>query len=178
MTAWLRRSLSRLVHLVRPGRAEAELARELASHLALLEDDLLRRGVPKQEAARAARLALGGVERTKDLHRDERSFVFVEDAVRDAAFAVRLLRRNGLAAATAALSLAIGIGANTAVFSVLNALLFRDPTGVSEPSRLVDVGVSRPDGGFEPGSYPTYLDLRRGSRRSTGSTPATCSPRP
>jgi predicted permease len=161
MTAWLRRSLSRLVHLVRPGRAEAELDRELASHLALLEDDLLRRGVPKEEAARAARLALGGVERTKDLHRDERSFVFVEDAVRDAAFAVRLLRRNGLAAATAALSLAIGIGANTAVFSVVNALLFRAPIGVSEPSRLVDVGISRPDGGFEPGSYPTYLDLRR-----------------
>lgn len=161
MSAWLRRSLSRLVHLIRPGRAEAELARELASHLALIEDDLRRRGLPAEEAARAARIALGGVEQAKDLHRNARSFAWVEDARRDAALAARLLRRNALVTATAAVSLAIGIGANTAVFSVVDALLMRAPAGVAEPDRLVDVGVSRTEGGFDPGSYPTYLDLRR-----------------
>ena len=71
-----------------------------------------------------------------------------------------MLWRNPTVTATAVLSLAIGIGANTAVFTVANALLFRGPAGVAEADRLVDIGVARPDGGFNPGSFPIYTDVR------------------
>jgi putative ABC transport system permease protein len=157
----LKRLVSRLANLFRPGHAEGELSRELAAHLALIEDDLRRQGLSPEDAQRQARVALGGVEQTKELHRDARSFAWLDDARRDAGYAVRLLRRQPIMAATAALSLGVGIGANTAVFTVANALLLRPPAGVVEPNRLVDIGVGRPDGGFNPGSYPTYLDLRQ-----------------
>ena len=85
--ASLRRLWSRLVNALRPGRAERELARELASHIALLEDEYRRRGMPPQEARRAAALALGGVEQTKELHRDARSFAWVDDARGDVLYA-------------------------------------------------------------------------------------------
>ena len=71
-------------------------------------------------------------------------------------------------AVTAVLSLAIGIGANSAIFTVANALLFRAPAGVAEPERLVDLGIGRPDSGFNPASYPTYLDIRQRSTTLEG----------
>jgi predicted permease len=176
--ATLRRFLSKLVNLLRPGRAEDELARELESHLAMLEDEYRRRGLPDDEARRAARLALGGVEQTKDRHRDERSFVWLEDARRDAGYGVRLLKRNPIVAATATVSLAVGIGVNTAVFTVANALLFRAPVGIVEPDRLVDIGMTRDFGGFNPGSYPTYLDIRDRATTLDGVFARPMSPRP
>jgi predicted permease len=88
---------------------------------------------------------------------------WIEDGRRDAALAVRLLVRQPIVAVTAVLSLAIGIGANSAIFTVANALLFRAPAGVAEPHRLVDIGIGRPDSGFNPASYPTYLDVRQRS---------------
>src|SRR5437763_678770 len=81
--------------------------------------------------------ALGGVEQAKELHRDARSFVWLEDARRDLRHAARLLRRSPIFTATAALSLAIGIGADTTIFTVAKALLFHDPVGVADPGRLV-----------------------------------------
>ena len=90
----LRRFLWRLVNLVRPGRDEAALQREVASHVWLLEDDYRRRGLSAAEARRSARLALGGIEQTKELHRDARAFRWLDDARRDATYAVRLLRRH------------------------------------------------------------------------------------
>ena len=80
--------------------------------------------------------------------------------LQDFRYAVRLLRRNPLFALTAALSLAIGIGANTAIFTIANALLFRPPAGVVAPGRLVDVGRSQDGQGFDNSSYPNYLDIR------------------
>jgi len=161
MKATVRRWLCRIGNFLRPARAEDELSRELASHLGLLEDEFRRRGMPEGQARRAAAVALGGLEQAKELHRAERSFLWLEELRRDASHGLRLLRRNPITAATATLSLAIGIGADASVFTVANALLFRTPTGVREPERLVDIGVGRPDGGFNPGSYPTYLDIRR-----------------
>ncbi len=161
MTATIRRWLRRLANLLRPARAEDELSRELASHLGLLEDEFRRRGMAEGQARRAAALALGGVEQAKELHRAERSFLWLEELRRDVSHGLRLLRRSPIMASTAALSLAIGIGADASVFTVANALLFRAPTAVREPERLVDIGIGRQDGGFNPGSYPTYLDIRR-----------------
>lgn len=84
----------------------------------------------------------------------------LDDARRDVIHAVRLLRRSPTFAITAILSLGIGIGANTAVFTVANAVLFRDPVGVTAADRVVDIGIGRPDGGLNPTSYPNYIDIR------------------
>jgi predicted permease len=150
----MRRFFLRLASFVRADAAEQELARELASHRALLEDEYQRRGMTVEEARRAATRSLAGVEHAKELHRDARSFVFLDDARRDFRHAARLLRRNPIFALTAAVSLAIGIGADTTIFTVANGLLFHEPVGVAEPGRLVDIGGTRTD------SYPNYLDLR------------------
>jgi hypothetical protein len=125
----MRRLFLRIVNAIRPNRPEPDLARELASHLALLEDEFQRRGLTAADARRAARLALGGIEQTKELHRDARSFVWLDDARRDVLYAARMLRRNPIFALTAALSLAIGIGANTTIFTVTNRLLFHGCPG-------------------------------------------------
>ena len=80
--------------------------------------------------------------------------------LQDLRYAVRLLRRNPLFALTAVLSLAIGIGANTTIFTIANVLLFKPPLGVADASRLVDVGRSQDGQGFDNGSYSNYLDIR------------------
>ena len=90
-----------------------------------------------------------------------RSFSWFSDARRDLGHAARLLRRNPVLTITATLSLAIGIGANTTIFTVANALLFQPPPGVVEASRLVDIGSTRSGAGFGPSSYPNYLDMRQ-----------------
>ncbi len=83
----------------------------------------------------------------------------------DVRYAARMVRRNPIFSLTAAMSLAIGIGANTTIFTVANALLFRPPAGVADPDRLVDIGRSQGGSGFDTNSYPNYLDIR--SRTST-----------
>jgi putative ABC transport system permease protein len=90
-----------------------------------------------------------------------RSFVWFSDARRDLVHAARLLRRNPVLTITATLSLAIGIGASTTIFTVANALLLQPAAGLAEPSRLVDIGSSRGGVGFGPISYPNYLDIRQ-----------------
>ena len=84
----------------------------------------------------------------------------IDSWLQDIRYAGRLLRRNPLFALTAVVSLAIGIGANTTIFTIANALLFKPPAGVVEPGRLVDVGRSQDGQGFDNGSYPNYLDIR------------------
>jgi predicted permease len=159
--AGVRRFLRRLIGTLRRGRRDADAAREIASHLALLEDDFARRGMTEDDARHAARRALGSTALTLDRHRDARSFVWLEDLRWDLVYAARLLRVNPAFSLTAAISLAIGIGANTAVFTVADALLFRTPDGVARPDRLVDIGRTvRRGGAFNPGSYPDYLDFR------------------
>ena len=81
--------------------------------------------------------------------------------VQDARHAVRLLAKSPLFTATAALSLAIGIGANTTIFSVASAMLLRPLPGLSEPDRLVDVGRTQNGRGFDTVSYPNFVDFRR-----------------
>jgi putative ABC transport system permease protein len=84
----------------------------------------------------------------------------LHSCVQDLRYAVRLLRRQPVFAATAIVSLAIGIGANTTIFTIANALLFKTPADVVEPDRLVDIGRSQDGEGFDNGSYPNYRDLR------------------
>jgi predicted permease len=160
----MRRFLERVLNLIGVRRLDDDLAREIDAHLALLQENYERRGLSPDEARRAARLALGSVDVVKEQHRDARTFRWIEDAWRDGGHGLRLLRRSPVFAVTAVLSLAIGMGANTAIFTVANALLFRPPAGIADPDALADIGSARGDGGLNPLSHTAYLEI---ARRST-----------
>jgi putative ABC transport system permease protein len=134
----LRRQTARALNLFRSGGADRMADRELASHLALLEDEYRRRGLSPEAARREAVVTLGGVEQTKELHRRARSFFWIDDARRDVAYAVRMLRRAPITALAAVLSLALGIGLNAAVFSIVEWVLLR-PLPYPSPNQLVRV---------------------------------------
>jgi macrolide transport system ATP-binding/permease protein len=134
-----RRVLSRFRNLFRNNRAEEELAREVASHLTLLADDFERRGMSPEEAQLAAKRAYGGVEQAKQAHRDERSLLWIEQTIQDLRYALRMLARSPGFATVAILTLALGIGANTAIFSVIDAVMFRS-LPAEDPQRLVIFG--------------------------------------
>ena len=131
----VKRLVSRLVTTFTSGRAERTLAREVGSHLAMLEDEFRRRGMAETEARAAARRALGGVEQVKERQRDARSFMVLTQLLQDVRYAVRSMRRAPGFAAAAILTLALGIGANTAIFSLFDAVLLKS-LPVREPGRL------------------------------------------
>ncbi|MGH9161351.1 MAG: ABC transporter permease, partial [Vicinamibacteraceae bacterium] len=147
-------------------RLDADLAAELESHLQLHIDDNLRAGMTPEEARRQAILTLGGIEQTKERYRDRRGFRPLEQLVRDLRYAVRLLRKDAGFTTVAILSLALGIGANTAIFSLLDQVLLRT-LPVTNPQELVYLYSDGPRRGYadEPGgpsfSYPLFRELQK-----------------
>jgi predicted permease len=153
----IRRFLSRLVNALRPARAERDLSRELASHVTLLEDEYRRRGMPPEEARRAATLAIGGVEQAKELHRSARSFAWLDDARRDVLYAMRTMARNAGFSLAVVLTIGVAIGGTGAVFSLVDAVLIR-PLPYRDATRIVTIWEDNTKDGFprnsvEPGHY-------------------------
>jgi predicted permease len=150
-------------NLTRHAIVERELDEEMRSTIDLLVADNIRDGLSPDSARRAALLQFGGVESVKQQVRDVRRGTFVDSSLRDMRYAARLLWRNPLFALTAVLSLAIGIGATTAIFTVTNGLLFRAADGVADPETLVDiVRINSAAGvGVEPMSFPDLVDVRQ-----------------
>jgi len=120
-----RRFLQRLLCLLRPGAADLELSREVASHLDLLADDFRRRGMTPEEARLEARRAFGGIDQAKEAQRDARSFRWLDDAARDTRHSLRSLQRQPVFAATVVGAMALGIAANGVIFSMVEAVLLR-----------------------------------------------------
>src|SRR3954469_20839908 len=135
----LRRILARFYLLFANSRVEAELEREIGAHLGLLEDEYLGQGMTPEQARRAARIACGGVEQAKQLHRDERAFQGLSHILQDTRYTFRQLRRSPGVTVTAILMLALGIGATTAIFSIVEGVLLR-PLPFPDSDRLVILG--------------------------------------
>jgi predicted permease len=158
----MRRFLHRLWNTFRHARSEHELDREVSSHLGLIEDEYKRRGLSDEAAHRAARLALGGVEQTKERHREARSFGLIDDLQRDVRYALRTLAKSpGFTFAVIAI-LGIGIGANTAMFTVLNGVALR-PLEYPDAGRIVRVQSRSTTTGRTPDAMPggDEIDIRR-----------------
>jgi putative ABC transport system permease protein len=155
----LRRLLSKWLGLSRNDQVEAELEREINAHLALLEDDFLERGMSADEARLAARRAYGGVEQAKQMHRDERSILWLEQLRQDVRYAFRQFGKSPGFAVVAIVTFALGIGANTAIFSLAD-LIIRRPVSLPGLERLVSIeeqSSTSEDSGI---SGANYLDLQ------------------
>ena len=136
----LRALLVRIAAIFRGKRSEDEFAAELAAHLELHIAENLRAGMPRDEAQRQALLRLGGMQQTKEAFRERRGLPFLETSLRDLRYAGRVLRKNLGFSCIVIFTLALGIGANTAIFSVLESQLWR-PLPFPDAERLVDVHV-------------------------------------
>lgn len=136
----LNRILARLRTSLSPHRAEREMEREMAAHLAMLEDEFRRRGMSVAQARRAARRKFGAAGRTRDGHRETRSFVWLDQLRQDLSFTFRTLAGNKGYTAAIVLTLALGIGANSAVFSVIHPLMMK-PLPFDRPEQLVQFAM-------------------------------------
>jgi predicted permease len=140
---------------------EAELDDELRSHLERQTEKHLRSGLPFEEATRRARRELGGLEQAKEECRDARGVVLLESFVQDVRYGLRQIRRNPGFTVIAVLTLALGIGANTAIFSIVDAVLLRS-LPFKNANRLVDLTEFRQVGVEQGGvPYPDYLVWRQ-----------------
>ena len=151
--------------LLRRQKMEAQLEKEMRFHLEQHTKDLIAGGVSPAEAQRRARMALGGPEQVKEECRDARGTRWLEDFWQDLRYAMRMLWQRPGFAAVAILTLALGAGASTVMFTVVNGVLLR-PLPYPEPNKLVAVhGYSETWNatlfGEQNLAYPDFLDLKR-----------------
>src|SRR5437867_5568333 len=159
MRAWL----LQFSGLFRKERRDRELAAEMDSHLQMHIEDNIRAGMSTAEARREALMKLGGVEQTKEMVRERRGLPLVDALVQDLRFGTRMLGKNRGFAAVAVLTLALGIGVNTAIFTAFDALVLR-PLPVKDPNTLAAVSRNTPGEAHGSFSYPDYIYYRDHSK--------------
>jgi putative ABC transport system permease protein len=151
MLKWLRSFAARAAALTRRPRIDREFEEELDAHLSLLVEENLRRGLSPDEAWRAARVRLGGSEQLRTVHREQQGLPWLEAALQDLRYAIRILSREPGFSAVIVITLALGVGANTAIFTVLRAALLR-PLPYANPGELVTWSRNE--------SLPDVVDIR------------------
>src|SRR6266702_2552789 len=162
MREFFRVSVHRLIAFFRRRRLEDDLDAELRSHLEMAVELNVRKGMAPEDARGEARRSFGGVEQTKENYRDQRGLPMIETTLQDLRFGFRMLRRSPGFSALAILCLTLGIGANAAVFSWIEGILFRPYPAVTHQERLVAIGgTSRDEPRGTPLSWPDFQDLQR-----------------
>ena len=152
MRAWL----SRCVDLIMRRQRDARLDDEVRTHLELLTDEFIAKGMTREDARLAARRQFGGVDQIKERYRDQRGLPLLDWLMQDVRFAFRMMRKNTLFSVTAAGSLALSIGALTLAFSAVNAVVFK-PLPIADPGTVYQL---QQVGNLPTFSYPDYRDLR------------------
>jgi predicted permease len=166
----LHRFVSKCIGFIRNGHADEELEREIHAHLALMEDDFRQKGMNAEEAHLAARRAYGNVEQAKQSHRDERSILWLEQLAQDIRYAMRQFSKSPGFAITVVLTIALGIGANTAIFTLIHSILMKS-LPVADPKSLYRIGntytgccftngLDNDNGEFDIFSWENYRHLR------------------
>ena len=154
--------LHRLASLFRRRHLEADLDAELRSHLEMAVEGNLCQGMSPEQAHRQALLDLGGIEQPKEMYREQRGLPMIETTLQDLRFGFRILRRSPGFSVMAVLCLTLGIGANAAVFSWVEGILFRPYPAVSHQEQLLALtGTARAESGPTDISWPDLLDLQR-----------------
>jgi predicted permease len=159
---FLREWIHRLRGTLLPSRRDADLEEELRLHLAMAAEEARRRGLEPADAVRAARLEAGGASQAMDALRDQRGLPWLDDLARDVSHGLRTLRRTPVFTVVALLTLALAIGANTAIFSIVNAVILR-PLAYPRPEQLMSLTTEFPALGLtrNPLSVQEYLEFRQ-----------------
>jgi putative ABC transport system permease protein len=155
LLAALRHAVARLRAIFRGGELDRDFSEEIAAHLEMATEENIRNGMSREEARRQAALRLGGATSLQSRHRDERGFPLLEDLVQDLRFAARLMIKDRWFSGAAIAAIALGIGANTVGFTIVNAAFLRG-FPFEEADRLRAISW-RPNAGLRASS--SYLDL-------------------
>jgi predicted permease len=167
MLGALREQCARLRALFRTSDLDRDFEEELQSHVVMLTEDNLRRGLTPEEARRAALIRVGGAASLHERHREARGLPTFDTLLHDLRFALRLLVKDRWFTAAVVVALALGIGVNTTVFTVINSWNLRD-LPVDEPGRLMQLRTRDAQGRLGDVSYLDFLDWRAGLRAFSG----------
>src|SRR5271169_894632 len=167
MKLWAGTLRLRLRSLFRRNQVEHELSEELQFHLEQKTGEYIASGQTPDEARRTARREFGGLEQSKENCRDARSVSYIQDVLQDLGFGLRMLRSSPAFAIVAILTLALGIGANTAIFSVIHGVLLR-PLPFPKQDQLMILFEKNNDGTRSNTSWATFMDWNRLNHSFTG----------
>ena len=169
MLTGLKQLAARIRAFFRTSDLDRDFDAELESHVTLLAEDYLRRGMTPDQAERSARLDLGGLTQLRESHREIRGVPFIETLLQDLRYTLRTLRRDAGFTTFAILTVGLGIGASSTIFSVVSALLIR-PLPFRDPGRLVWIANDGNEGDLSAQTVPVgpFVDLRDHNRSLSG----------